>query len=343
LSVVGVGALEPLRQEDFMRTRFRNRLGASLAIVLVAAPAAAAQEKSDEPAAAPASVRPSDVDDGIPIVEFIKKMSADTGQAMLFAPSLENTLGKRKIKVLQPPRVANKDLFEYDRSILKANDLVLFSIGPASYDLWVIDDIKAAGPAGFLRASAVFVPVDQLEKWRDRTEMISVVMPLHNVDISRARQELGQLVNTRNGAAITSVESSNSLIVTDFAPTVWSIYQVLATIDQKEKLIRSPLHSITLHSLRCEELAAALSRLVDDATSTSTPEDKGTNDAKPAPAPRLRTSTRIVAERQTNSLLVQASDEDFDVIRVLVGRLEERAQEQKDAAKRTADDGPPRR
>ncbi|MBI1849340.1 MAG: hypothetical protein HYR85_03245 [Planctomycetes bacterium] len=279
----------------------------------------------------PQSDREKNIEEGALILDFILAASRNTGHPFLLSPTLENTLGKRRVKLTEAPDIAKPDVLDYYKAILKANDLVLIPIGPAQYGILLVEDLKAVGPAGGLRSAAVFVPVDQLEAWKDRSDMITTMLPLKNIDITRARQELGQLVNTRNGAAITNVAASNSLIVTDFAPTVWSIYQILTAMDQKDARLTPRLEMIALEHTRADELAGTLSRLFrDEPQATPAISDKGApggsaTEAATAPSVTMRPVPRIVADRQTNSLLVFASGDDLDGIKALVSRIESRA------------------
>jgi type II secretory pathway component GspD/PulD (secretin) len=315
-------------REGSMRDRLRLRLLVTPAVLAaVIAPAARGAATLQESPSGP--TRLANEDDGIPITDFVRKVSSETGKSLLFAPAVENTLGKRRVKILQPPRVATNDLFDYYRDVLKTQDLVLIPFGPPNYDMWVVDDAKAAGPSGALRARAIFVPSDELEKWRYRADMITTVIHLKNVDPTRAHNEVTTLADTRMGGAVTNVAETRSFVVTDFAPTVWAIYQCLTAMDRTESTVPSSLRVVPLQTLECEPLATELSQLVDPS---------GADARSGVPVTRS-----IVAERQTNSLLVRASQERFDEIRALVDQLEERARAQRDAANRAPANEPVKR
>ncbi len=314
-----------------------HRIG-SIATALVVAGAAATPKPAwaqDPPQTPPLSPPPAETDDSVPISiddegilleKFIRIASEKTGKPFILAPALEQALARRKVKITQSQRVKKDDLFEFFKAVLKANDLVLYPIGPRSAELYLVDDLKAAGPAGSLRAAAEFVKEEDLELWRDKTAMISTVIPLRYMDISRARQELGQLVNTRSGGAITNVSAVNALIVTDFAPTVYAIYQILTVMDQKEARYQLQFEKIALKFAVADELQPILTDLIEGDTGLGG-----------APAVRqaaqgggggggggLQTpSPKIIPEPRTNSLVVYAVEDDMRKIKDLISKLDE--------------------
>jgi general secretion pathway protein D len=319
-----------------------SRRAGLLAVAATLAVAGAAWGQNNPPATpAPAPAAPAVPEDpnemihvaidseGVNIDQFIKLASDRTHRPFLLAPALENTLGKRKVKITQSTDVPRKDLFEFFKAVLKANDLVLFPVGPRSAELYIVDDLKAAGPAGSLRAAAVFVAEDELEDWRDRTAMISTVIPLKYIDITRARQELGQLVNTRNGAAITNVSSVNALIVTDFAPTVYAIYQILTVMDQKEARYQLLFKKIPLQFAVAEELQPIITDLVEGDSGSFGGGRGGGGGGGGAVNPGggggglQKPSAKIIPEPRTNSIVVYAVQEDLEKIEDLINKLDE--------------------
>ncbi|MBI1849339.1 MAG: hypothetical protein HYR85_03240 [Planctomycetes bacterium] len=319
-----------------LRSGWRRRV-ASLALIVgsLAASAALAQNNRPNPPAAPAAATDEDPNalvhvaidsEGVNIDKFILLASEKTKKPFLLAPALENTLGKRKVKITQSTDVPRKDLFEFFKAVLKANDLVLYPVGPRTAELYIVDDLKALGPAGGLRANAEFVAEDELELWRDRTAMISTVIPLKYIDITRARQELGQLVNTRNGAAITNVSSVNALIVTDFAQTVYAIYQILTVMDQKEARYQLLFKKIPLHFAVAEELQPIITDLVEG-DSGAFGGARGGGGAAAAAAGGggglQKPQAKIIPEPRTNSIVVYAVQEDLEKIEDLINKLDE--------------------
>ncbi len=295
-----------------------------VAVAMLLARAAVAQEDSfptsnEEPRRATPTSQ-----GGLLLADFLRQASERTGKPFVLGPSLENAMAKRRVQFmgeLQPS--SGEDLFEFYTAVLKANDLVLYPIGPRSIDLYLVDDLKSAGPAGVLRAMATFVPPNEIDDWRDRSEMITTIVPLVHLDLIHARQELGQLVNTRAGGAITTLSESNALVITDFAPTVWSVVQLLKVADRQDASHRRRFRTIPLAYARAQELVPILVELVDGDRGGERVTESSSEEKSGAGARRLReASARIVADPRTNSVVLSALDGDASRIRDVIAELD---------------------
>jgi type II secretory pathway component GspD/PulD (secretin) len=241
-------------------------------------------------------------EDGMALADVIQHASESTRTPFLLAPSLESEVADRRVRISIPITVALEDLLDFFKAVLLVHNVVVYPIGPSHSRLHVATPFLSAGPAGGLRAAPRVVPADELHEWKERTgDFISTTIPLQHIDISRARQELGQLINKRMGGAVTNVSSTNALIVSDFAPTVRSIYEVLKQMDRPP--MRQPLafERISLKHAPAEAVLPLLVGLLGKRAA-----------GMPLPEPR------IVAEPRTNSILVYGLAEDLAEIRDLV-------------------------
>ncbi len=261
-------------------------------------------------------------DDGILLTTLVKVASQQTNRTFLYAPEFKPNPTQKIIttNVLPVPR---KELFNVYKAVLKAHNFALVPIGPADAKMFLVATLQS-NTAKQLIPTAPFVDADELGAWKDTTELIRTVIPLKYTDISKAKTELAGLVNPSYGA-INTIQSVNALIITEFAPTVYAIQQMLSVMDQKQAEAQLQFKKIPLRHAVAEELEPILAELL--ATDGGGQANLGLQARARATATGesiLSTpEPKIITEPRTNSLIVYAVREDMEKIESLVAQLDQ--------------------
>jgi general secretion pathway protein D len=276
--------------------------------------------------------------DGIPLSDFLQHASQQTGRTFVIGPKADAVLkaGRSKsVQITNAIEVRRVDYFDTFKAILKANELHVFPIGNPETGLYLVEDLSNNASKADAKTRAEFVPYDELmadASWQYRTDIISTVIEFKHMAEARAKTDLQQIVNTREAGAITTVPEVNSIIVTEFAPTVFHVARMLKLMDQSEARFELIFEKLRLVHADPEELQPILADLLE------TEDGDGLfGGAQQARASRARggvssgaakkPSPKIIPDSRTNSLIVYAVEEDLTAIKDLVEKLDEEVKE----------------
>jgi len=266
-------------------------------------------------------------EDGIPIADFIDHASQETGKVFILGPKVIQQLEtgrNRSVKITNRIRVKRKHYFETFKLILQTNDLFAFPAGDPEANLFIVEDLSNTAAKNAIKTRSSFVPEEDLEEWRYKTDVISTVIDFEHMDASRAKSDLQQIVNTREAGAVTTIPGVNSIIITEFAPTVYYVAQMLKRMDLAEERFNLEFAKIRLDYADPEELQPIIADLLE------TEDDLFGGTQQRAPRGRTAASgvpkappAKIIPDGRTNSLIVYAIPEDLEQIRDLVNKLDE--------------------
>lgn len=264
-------------------------------------------------------------DDGILLTALIKHASELTHRTFIYPPEFKPN-PQQKIILTNVLPVPRRELFNVYKAMLKAHNFALVPIGPADARMFLVATLQSA-TAKALIPTAPFVDANDLEKWKDSTELIRTVIPLRYTDISKAKTDLASLVNQSYGA-INTIQSVNALIITEFAPTVYAVHQMLKVMDQKQAEAQLQFKKIPLRHAVAEELEPILGELLSTEGGGGGSGAFG-GAARPRPGTGGEPSVlaapeaKIITEPRTNSLIVYAIREDMEKIESLVAQLDQ--------------------
>lgn len=269
--------------------------------------------------------------DEVDLRKFLSTVSKDTDATLVITADVENQLRNKKLSLPNARRydVPKADIFEAYKAILKAHDLVLIPIGPASAPLYLVQNLRSGSARTALVPVAEFVELERLDDYRSRTELIRTVMPLKYMDISRARTELNNLVSQQYGS-INAVQSVNALIITEFGPVVYAISKMLEQMDKKQAERELLFQKITLEHLIAEDLEPILAELLSAAGGGSAFGGGGGGNRRAAggggnaaPSAFVSPEPKIITEPRSNSLIIYAVQEDMTKIVDLIKKLDQ--------------------
>lgn len=277
-------------------------------------------------------------DGGIPLNDFLLYASQKTGKVFVIGPKAAAVLqgGRSKtVQITNTVAVKRSEFFETFKAILKANDLHVFPIANPDANMYLVEDLSNNASKGEAKTRARFVPYADLiedDSWQYRTEIISTVINFKHMDASRAKTDLQQIVNTREAGAITTIPAVNSIIVTEFAPTVYHVARMLALMDEEEARFELFFEKIRLDHADPEEMQAILADLLDAEGGGNdlfggNAQNRNQRNAAGGGAVRKAPAAKIIPDPRTQSLIVYAVDEDLKKIKELIARLDEEVKE----------------
>ncbi len=197
----------------------------ALAAVLIAAPAASQEATTAKDGKYTFTPNPS----GDELTDFLNIITKETSNTILLDPSSPQIRG-RKIHLQGPVTIDRKDIFNWVRSVLTFQRIVLVRSGPREASTWMVLDINAAQ----VTARPEYVPAEELAEWEDKdgVYIVTTITLKHLSDTSRARNAVAQL-STRQIGRINDIPETRSFVVGDFAPVVVAAWKLLMSMDEE--------------------------------------------------------------------------------------------------------------
>jgi len=259
----------------------------------------------------------TNVAEGMDLTAFIKTASRYLNRPFTWSPPVKSQITGKKIQTTTEQLVPEKELLPFVETYLRIHDLAVVPVGPPDAEIFVVD---AVNTAAFLRNYSKFVPYEELRDYKDRYILITTSIPVKYLGIDRIQSNIQRLQpQAAYGAALIPVPSTNSIIVTDFGPIVWKTAKLIEEMDQREKGLDPQLEIIPLENAGAEELQPLLEQLIQARTPGQVP------GVPPGGIPGLsrdKPEPKIIADPRTNSLVVQAAEEDMKKIREMIQKLD---------------------
>ncbi len=171
-------------------------------------------------------------DETVEIPRYLDQLAKDLGIGLIIPEAVQNCIQNRTLKLNNVSKlwVPTKDLFEARRAILKTGGFALLRTGPSSCPLYEVVDLRSGSTRTTAVRLAKLIPRNEVEEYKDRTELVRVAIPLNNINIARARTELNNLVSPQFGS-INVIHSINTIVITEFGPVVHRICRMLEQMD----------------------------------------------------------------------------------------------------------------
>ena len=260
--------------------------------------------------------------EGVEFEEFVSLVAEVTKKQ--FVIDHKKTQNQR-IKLIGKKTLHKDSLFQFFQTLFITQGYAIVTLGPPGAEINFVEDIRTST---MLKQRARFVDHTDLEKHsRFVGEIIATTIPLKFISVDKAQRALNNIASDHKVGFVVPVEESNSLLVTNFAPTVWMIYQIIQKMDVEMAENQLQFEKLSLEYHLAEDLAEIVQELIDvraeirssggRSTSSSSRSRTTTTAGRTAPpAPKIR------ADPRTNSLLVYAVDEYMDEIKMLVASLD---------------------
>lgn len=222
------------------------------------------------------------------IREFIDTVSRNLNKTILVDPSVQGTVSVRTYNVL------NED--EYYQFFLSVLDLYGLSVIPMDNGMIKVVRASVARTAG--------VPVVDGKSNAKGDMIITRVVRMENVPVRELAPLLRQLNDASGIGNVVHFEPSNVLLLTGKASVVNRL------VDLVERVDRVGMQRREIVPLRY----ASAKALAEELNSLNNEEQKGQN------APQL--ATKVVADEETNSLVISGTEEARTRTRQLISRLD---------------------
>ncbi|MXG70577.1 type II secretion system secretin GspD [Escherichia coli] len=222
------------------------------------------------------------------IREFIDTVSRNLNKIILVDPSVQGTVSVRTYNVLSED--------EYYQFFLSVLDLYGLSVIPMDNGMVKVVRSSVARTAG--------VPVADSKNPGKGDEIITRVVRMENVPVRELAPLLRQLNDASGIGNVVHFEPSNVLLLTGKASVVNRLVDLVERVDRSGMQRRE---IVPLRYASAKELSDMLNNLNNE-------EQKGQN------APQL--ATKVVADDETNSLVISGTEDARARTRSLIGQLD---------------------
>ncbi|MAG57260.1 MAG: hypothetical protein CMJ83_13285 [Planctomycetes bacterium] len=254
--------------------------------------------------------------EGITLDQAIEWASTSTGRPFQFNET--HFRGKGRIMMTGRVSVPKSRIYELWQAIFVTQGFAMIPLGPGEGDfiqLALIDQSRE------LKQRSTYVQAEKLHEYRTKVgTVVMTTVPLKHVKVESVRNAVTQLMTNRAAEFSAPVPSANSLILVGFAPTVYSVYQVLMAMDQPAESTTLKFEILSLEHAVAEELQPMINELLTAQTSGGAGRGRvggaGGSSIEEVPAPQ------ILPDMRTNSLVVYAVERHMNEIKRLVAALD---------------------
>ncbi|MCZ6574246.1 MAG: hypothetical protein O7C98_13905 [Planctomycetota bacterium] len=249
------------------------------------------------------------------ITDLLDIIQQSTGRPLLWDPS-NTRVGKAVIGNTVNHAVPKNRLLDAYRSILAFYELTLVAVGPEGYEFLLVIDSRSTN--NLIRNKAIYVDEKDLDSYKDREGIyIAVAYQLRYIEnLVNLRQALGGVMSPAAIGRVHEVPGSNSVILMDYAPTVYAAVQLIRRMDIQPEGKRMRLEFIELNYAYADEVADIVNELVTAQRQVSAPTRGQASRVSQSPEPR------IIAYEPKNALVVAATEDDFLLIERLIKQFD---------------------
>ena len=255
-----------------------------LFIILVFSPLISAAEKKDIPGAR---------FENISLVDFIKFISAKTGQSILYSSS--TIPSSIKVTLYSPSALSNEDLMKIFYSVLKENRLIPIKEGKSIFIIKATN-IKNVGSKYTSNISS------------QPSTLATTIIKLKNISVDKLHVTLRHLVSPYGSLDI--VPTLNAVVITDTKDRIRQIEKFMHSLDSSSKITTK---LIPIKNASSSRVASELNKFFAELRSK-----KG-----------ISYSPVVLSEDTTNSLIIAARKSDFSYIQDLIDEIVGKASIQK--------------
>ncbi len=313
-----------------MRWRTGSTTTRAWAAAAILAAGAVAQDTRPSPESRPETREAYSVSvDGMPLETFLQQAEKALGLCLVFGDPA-GPKGKT-IRMTGEARVVLGGTRAYFEAILLSQGYAIVPLGDASSNLALIEAIDTSKN---LKTRAPFVPVDELESWRDSVgRVVMTVIPTRYVSPANLRAAVAQMLQGRNIELVQEIPTGNALVVMGFAPTVYAVWRITEAMDLPPTDMAPRLEIIPLAHAAAEELQPIIDDILGASSqggpASAQPQSGNTSlgigGSSPLPAGASAPKPKVVADPRQNALLVYAVEADLDGLRSIIRKLDEEA------------------
>ena len=248
----------------------------------------------------------SNLDRDMELESFIKYVAGKLKKNILYDP----TAIKGKRIALTDPEVPDKDLYKIFLSVIEYNGYIIETTGSGEGELI---KIKRSTVGPWTQTRTIYTE-EELNQIKEQDQFISMVMKLTYISAREVQTILRALrIVNPQGGNLAGIEGSNTILITDFAPNVKRIYDVIKLMDQQGP--DRQFQIIRLKNAIAEEVVEKLTELVTKEKSAPT---ANTTDLD---------KIKITADRRLNAVILQAYQDKMKMMVDLINELDQSLEE----------------
>ena len=228
--------------------------------------------------------------DGVDLKVVTNFVSKVTGKNFLLDDKV-----KGKVTIISPTKIPVDELYKVFLSILEVRG---FAAVPSGKITKIIPASLAKQYPGEVEIGKKASEISEEDR------IITQLIPLEYAESIQLLAIIKPLISQKG--YITSYTPTNTIILTDISANIRKILTVIDELDVPSPLGRESVHVYYLENADAEELAKILSGLQLRGQTTG----------------KNKKSTRITADRSTNSLVVTANPRDYEQIKTVIDKLD---------------------
>jgi general secretion pathway protein D len=255
--------------------------------------------------------------EGMPLETLLAAAEAETGKTFVYSDA--TALKGKTVKMLGTVRVPKARAFGFFQAVLVSQGYALVPLGDEKKGLYMLENVESART---LKQRAPFVHVDNLADYRNEVgKVIMTTVPLRYANVLQIKSAVSQLLANRNAELVQEIQTANSIMVLGFAPTVYSVKQVIDAMDVPQTAVDLVFDLVELKHAVADELRPILVDLI-------APPTQGGARRAPAVNPETgiagaeKPEPKLITDSRTNSLVLYAVQSDIDEIKRLVAALD---------------------
>lgn len=235
---------------------------------------------------------------------FIKTVGEVTGRHFII---YDQTVKNKKVYLVSSKPVSKELLYKIFLSVMEYNGYILETIGKGENE---IIKIKRNIQGPWTPTVTIFTK-SELEKYEDRDFFITMVIKLKYISAREVQTTLRALrIVNPQGGNLAGIEGSNTILITDFAPNVKRIYDVIQIMDRP-----GPEKELRIFKMKYADSTA----LVDTLNELT---EKRTRSSGIGLGPNLD-DVKIVADPRLGALIVQAYPGRMQQLASIIEELDE--------------------
>ncbi len=261
---------------------------------------------------------------GVPFLQFVKFVQKITHKTFYIDtesdPTLQPDSPTNQIRLLGTMRIKKDKLFGFFQTVLFIKGWAIIPRGKDPSKFYQI--VKIQTKTHDVKKGAIFVPPDELENYKDKTgSYIITTLRLKNINASLAAANLRAFHNDPLGidqmiALGDSSGQQKALMLAGFAPSVYTLSQLLRLVDIKEEAPKASLRTIRLQYMAPEDIVPILDQLVAQKKTGAQPAGQGT------PNPEDLVPIKIMVVPNSNRIIIHAHEKKIREIENIVARLD---------------------
>ena len=263
-----------------------------------------------------------EIKDGVELEQMLKAVGQVMDVPLIWDPNDKQVRGKRVISAVNI-QTSKKDLLGAVRSLLTFYELGMIPVGKPGHEIMLLMDARRTTSILKLKAVPIELNDRNLESYRgaDGLYVTTMIKAPHMQALRNARNALTRIVTGQNIGNVTEVPDARAFIVTDFAPNVVSIYQLVKQMDEAAKTRgeSAPNRIFSAIELKHARARSVMGMLVPLFPGQSTPVPAGRGQQ---PTVRTGRGPRIQADERTNQILITGTQGEVEQIRDAIASVD---------------------